>query len=298
MSGSSGSQCKVYRFDCKKDTDRHAVAYLQGVAAAQKHNFANIFPWEGKCTNDKVYVAVSLDSEPVKRTRASSLLAPTFLARQQNPPTICGWLNCSIERKTRGYISQLTARAAKDLTFKGVGTALVQALEEDAEAMKLDFLYLRPLSNVEGFYKKVGYVKLPQVDHLMFKVFLKAPTDKWLSKQEVEAIADEDITTYILKDVAALDKKAYRKLNALLQRDPSAEFVLLSIYEENGNAEDVVQWILEQDSKSSSASSNTHMRTSTSPISTSSMSTSSPMSTSPMGTGPSHSKSSKKTTSM
>lgn len=249
------ANCTVYRFNCHDEADRRAVAYLQGIAASQKHNFSHIYPWEGKCMNYRVYVAISTpqsnttnSSSTNSRRRSSvSKLNHAFIAQQQSPPIICGWLNCIIEGKKRGYITELTARAAKDLTYKGIGRALVMALEDDAVKMKLDFLYLHPLSNVEGFYQKVGYVKIQPVDHLMFKVFNKAPTAKWLAEQKpAELPSDDDFMNQMLEEVAGVNKVAYKKIVTLLKKDPDTKFVLLGIYEENEDIDDIVNWALEE----------------------------------------------------
>ena len=233
--------CTIYRFDCNDKTDFRAIEVLQMIAAKQKHNFINIFPWEGKCIRERVYVALSSDEAP-----PSGKITKSYLLRLQTDPIICGWLNILIEDKKRGYISQVSARAALDsnLTYKGVGSALIRAAEADAERLRLDFIYLRPLVNVVGFYKKIGYAPILPASHLMFKVLKLAPSDAWLAEQKDEPVlTDEEVLNEVVQQVKHADSNAGKKLMRILKDDENRKYEVLAMYQENEEIDDVLDWL-------------------------------------------------------
>ena len=225
--------CSIVKFNCSNPD--HAAEIHKHIkdAKLQADEFNDIFPWDDGCSNyhpQIIYIAKKLGS-----TRAST-------------PIICGWLNLTLEENsTRGYISKLTARAGKDPTraYKGVGTALIQSAEADAAALKLDFLYLRPLSNVVGFYEKVGFTKIPPADHFMFKIFKKKPSMAWLKEQKPELMTDENVLDEIMEEIEEYfgdDVNAMSELIKLLENEET-KLEFLGVYAMKEDMKDVLNWV-------------------------------------------------------
>lgn len=225
------ASCKIKIFDCKKEEDRRIISFLQGVAASQKHYFHHIFPWESKCVNQRIYVSYSGE------------------INIKTPPTICGWLNLYIEKDKylkRGYITQLSARAAKDINFKGIGSSLIKAVDDDAKNLKLNFIYLNPLENVIGFYKKQAYDYISPAKKIMIKVFGKQPLKEWLERYEkISSPDDNDNVNDIIEELLEIDEKLTQKLKGLIKKDKEQKYTLLSIYEKNQDIYDVIEWLEE-----------------------------------------------------
>ena len=256
------ANCTIFKFDCSIENQKGDLKKLASIATEQEHEFRDIFPWQDGCKKFQhqiVFVAVKLIVDPIRQTRSSARLTSAFVSRQPETPVICGWLNLIIENERkpscRGYISKITSRAGKDLTktYKGVGTSLIRAAEAEAIALKLNFLYLHPLSNVVSFYQHVGYIHIPPVKHLMFKIFIKGPTTSWLSKQKPEVLTDDDLTKDIIEDVFddsfKHPKQAQAKLFEQFKKDEQTKLQFLSMYEQSQMDDDmdiVRTWVKEQ----------------------------------------------------
>jgi hypothetical protein len=236
------SKCFVTKLACKQREDRTKVAVLQELAHGQRVDFHDIFPWEGQVCKDKhVIVYVALEA-PVSEPKPE--LSVDWLERNQ--PLLCGWLNVRIMIESGqkiAFISDVTTRAAKDVTYRGVGTALLHVLEQEPD---LDFIYLYPLSNVVGFYRKLGYKTVaPDLPHL-FKVLRSPPTPTFITdiqQRYAKTVGDNetpaDMLDHFEDDVPRSTMRALRKI---VKANPEVVYELVALLQE-GDEDALDEWL-------------------------------------------------------
>ena len=242
------SKCFVAKLACNRREDRTKVAVLQELAHGQRVDFHDIFPWEGQVCKDKhVVVYVALEA-PVEEP----VLSVDWLERNQ--PLLCGWLNVRVSEvedssQKIAFISDVTTRAAKDVTYRGVGSALIHALEQDATLnAKLDFIYLFPLSNVVGFYRKLGYVQVsPHIPH-MFKVLntrtSSNPTPAFIADLEQRYAQTVNETPVDMLDHFEdnVPRSTMRTLRKIVKADPEVIYELVALLQE-GDEDALDEWL-------------------------------------------------------
>jgi len=236
------SKCFVAKLACKQREDRTKVAVLQELAHGQRVDFHDIFPWEGQVCKDKhVIVYVALEA-PVS-AQPEPELSVNWLERNQ--PLLCGWLNVRIMIESGqkiAFISDVTTRAAKDVTYRGVGTALLHVLEQEPD---LDFIYLYPLSNVVGFYRKLGYEQVSANMPHMFKVLQSPPTPTFLAEleqryaQTVKKETPADMLDHFEDDVP---RSTMRALHKIVNADPEVVYELVALLQE-GDEDALDEWL-------------------------------------------------------
>jgi len=246
------SKCFVAKLACNRREDRTKVAVLQELAHGQRVDFHDIFPWEGQVCKDKhvvVYVALEAAGfEPIKEP----FITVDWLERNQ--PLLCGWLNVrvsTVEDSSQkiAFISDVTTRAAKDVTYRGVGSALIHALEVDAKLnANADFIYLFPLSNVVGFYRKLGYVQVsPHIPH-MFKVLgpgaSSNPTPAFIADLEQRYAQTKNETPVDMLDHFEDDvpRSTMRALRKIVNADPEVIYELVALLQE-GDEDALDEWL-------------------------------------------------------
>jgi len=242
----------VAKLACNRREDRTKVAVLQELAHGQRVDFHDIFPWEGQVCKDKhvvVYVALEAAGfEPIKEP----FITVDWLERNQ--PLLCGWLNVrvsTVEDSSQkiAFISDVTTRAAKDVTYRGVGSALIHALEVDAKLnANADFIYLFPLSNVVGFYRKLGYVQVsPHIPH-MFKVLgpgaSSNPTPAFIADLEQRYAQTKNETPVDMLDHFEDDvpRSTMRALRKIVNADPEVIYELVALLQE-GDEDALDEWL-------------------------------------------------------
>jgi len=251
------SKCFVAKLACNRREDRTKVAVLQELAHGQRVDFHDIFPWEGQVCKDKhvvVYVALEAAAEePIKEP----FITVDWLERNQ--PLLCGWLNVRVSTVSESegvnsgqkiaFISDVTTRAAKDVTYRGVGSALIHALEQDAMLnLDIDFIYLFPLSNVVGFYRKLGYVQVsPHIPH-MFKVLntrtSSNPTPAFIADLEQRYAQTKNETPVDMLDHFEDDvpRSTMRALRKIVNADPEVIYELVALLQE-GDEDALDEWL-------------------------------------------------------
>jgi hypothetical protein len=249
------SKCFVAKLACNRREDRTKVAVLQELAHGQRVDFHDIFPWEGQVCKDKhVVVYVALEAAALEPT---PVITVDWLERNQ--PLLCGWLNVRVSTVSESegvnsgqkiaFISDVTTRAAKDVTYRGVGSALIHALEVDATLnATVDFIYLFPLSNVVGFYRKLGYVQLsPHIPH-MFKVLgpgaSSNPTPAFIADLEQRYAQTKNETPVDMLDHFEDDvpRSTMRALRKIVKADPDVIYELVALLQE-GDEEALDEWL-------------------------------------------------------
>jgi hypothetical protein len=237
-------KCSVFKLECRRKNDRAKVAVLQELASGQRINFHDIFPWEGRVCDDKhVFVYVALENYA---SHLFSSISIDWLER--NRPLLCGWLNVRISEdggRKMAFISDVTTRAAKDITYRGVGTTLLSALDKETD---LDFIYLYPLSSVVGFYKKMGYVQMsPDTPH-MLKVLRSTPTPMFIANIQrtyQATIAEDaqetpiDMLDHFKDDVSRSTMRTYRRI---VKANPDVIYELIALLQE-GDDDALEEWM-------------------------------------------------------
>lgn len=203
-------ECQLVVLDCGKDATR--IAYLAGIAAAQKNQFNYIFPWEEKCTKSgyKVYVAFEGEASP------------------PNVPKICGWATVQFANKC-AYVLEISTANSR---FKGVGTAIFAHIENEK---KVDFIYLISLPSAKSFYAKIGFLKMDPDLPYMFKTVNKAPSqqfiDAQLEKQAQQAMAEEQDVQDELSEIAEeLPSPMKRRFWNYIKADKDNKYIMLDVY--------------------------------------------------------------------
>jgi hypothetical protein len=242
--------CGVHIFDCSKQEDKEMLNYLRTLAATQKQHFSTIFPWETQCDSKDTLMFVSLQySYDAVQTRSLSSLQDSQTIMQYRPIKICGWMTMyaiTAYRQKYLYVSTLSSRTPLDPSYKGVGAALLRAVEQYATVKMYDFIYLLPLSDVVGFYKKQGYIQVhPRVPyftkpiHGMPSRHLISSMVKKMDEKAMQSSEEHELQK-ISQDMSAIERE---KLWILIEQFPLRLYEVLAIYQENESIEDVRQWI-------------------------------------------------------
>jgi hypothetical protein len=194
--------------DCCKDTTR--IAYLAGIAAAQKSQFKYIYPWEEKCTKSgyRVYVA--------------------FEDSLSNVPKICGWATVQFANKN-AYVVEISTANSR---YKGVGTAIFAHIENEN---KVEFIYLISLPTAQSFYTKIGFMKMHQDLPYMYKTVRKDPSQQFieaqLEKKAQQAIAEEQEMQNELSEIAEeLSTSMSRRFWNYIKADKVNKYIVLDAY--------------------------------------------------------------------
>lgn len=249
--------CSIRTLDCTKKEDQYMFLHLQSLASAQKQHFLTIFPWEAQCEKGSVLMFVSLQySYQAVQTRhllaSQRASVPRDLLPNPNMPTkICGWMTVyagTSHRQNYLYISTLSSRTPTDPTYKGIGAALLQAVEQHARDNEYDFIYLLPLSDVIGFYQKQGYSHMDPAQRIpyMAKSIHGLPSRHMVSDmlRKMEEEAHQSTEKHALKEISYdLDPDEREKLWSLINEEPSRLYEILAVYQENESIDDIREWL-------------------------------------------------------
>jgi len=166
----------ILTLDCIKDSK--LIAYLAGIADAQKDRYVKIFPWETDCVRgDKLYIAISVPNEDQRITIAN-------LSARSYVPDICGWMRVgfkSVSRKKYAYVYEISASQYRT-KYTGVGTSLLTKLENE----NIDFIQFIPLESARSFYTRLGYhTSQYDTDHngnsiYLYKVVNAEPSERFI----------------------------------------------------------------------------------------------------------------------
>ena len=203
-------ECQLVVLDCGKDAIR--IAYLAGIAAAQKNQFNSVFPWEQKCTKSGYKVYVAFDGE----------VSPP------NVPKLCGWATVQFANKYAYVVEISTANSS----FKGVGTAIFAHIENE---LKVDFIYLISLPSAKSFYTKIGFLTMNLDLPYMYKTVNKAPSKQFikaqLHKQAQQAIAEEqDMHDELCEIAEELSSPMTRRFWNYIKADKVNKYIILDAY--------------------------------------------------------------------
>jgi hypothetical protein len=229
--------CIIYVYDCSKDS--YKISKLAKIAAQQKKEFINIFPWEKPCSNnDKIYVALERGLH------------------------ICGWMHVSY-RTINGYIdayvhnistAQTETRSGKR-KYTGIGTKLMSKIEEENP----NFITLYAVAQAEAFYKKIGFHKVDDKSQYMYKVVNSATTKaninnliEVLRERHVNDIKvrEKEHHNYVQETLRIIESdiespEIVRKFKKLLRNNPDNIDMAIDLYENDATPEEMSEWILE-----------------------------------------------------
>jgi hypothetical protein len=227
--GKENHQCTLLTLDCKKDAK--LVAYLTGVAVAQKANFISVFPWETECEKgDVLYVAIDHDEKTPVMESLKSLSGTAG-------PLICGWARVLFSKtpKDKGgqryaFISEISTSTNRT-KFKGIGTDMIQAIEKE----NIDFIKLTALPAAVSFYEKIGFY-LDDRTREMYKKIKSYPSEKYIASEM------EDTTEIMDEIKAQLDGHNLMRFMNYTKKNKDNIDIVIDVYE-NGTIEDVIDLI-------------------------------------------------------
>ena len=214
MSTSHG--CVVQRFTCRTEGERLRLAELFGIASAdQGRAFIDVYPWETQCSENRDLIHyVSL--KQIKR---------------RTYPVVCGWMTVELTRKFgEAYIKEITSRNATDSAFKGVGFALLAALEADYPKTTIS---LYPLNDrVAAIYQRWGFKSYSEKLPYLFygpppRTALITMLEKKQLKQDKEDAEESQNIIEMFKSL--LQSKMRSRLVDALRRDPRLREKLVGI---------------------------------------------------------------------
>ena len=211
--GSVSRTCSIHILDCVQDAQM--IKYLASVAARQKAEFVQIFPWEKACVDkDKIYVALETlgsasGSASASASRCAPRKSPITTTNRKIPPKICGWMHVTFKNQRNRHIAYihnvstaqtLTTRGARK--YKGIGTSLISKIEESAP----DFIALFAITSAQSFYEKLGFVKFADNIQYMYKVINPHRPPTAANIEDMRKQHNKDI-----KKQENLDKKELRQ---------------------------------------------------------------------------------------
>jgi len=227
--GKENHQCTLLTLDCKKDAK--LVAYLTGIAVAQRNNFISVFPWETECEKgDILYVAIDHDEKvPVMES-----LKSTSASHSKSAPLICGWARVLFSKtpKDKGgqkyaFISEISASTNRT-KFKGIGTDIINIIATE----NIEFIKLTALPGAVSFYEKIGFY-LDERTREMYKKIRSFPSEKYISSlmEDTKEIMDE------IK--AQLDGHDLMRFMNYTKKSKENIDIIIDVYE-NGTIQDVI----------------------------------------------------------
>lgn len=235
------NKCALFILDCKRHES--IISFLAGIAAAQKNNFIDIFPWESRClTNDKIYVSISLPSSMSGTINLFSLIKHDVIPI----PEICGWMRVGFKKFNKlkfAHVSEISTSKNKK-KYSGIGSSILKKLEEE----NIDFIELIPLITAKSFYiDKMNYQSINDSIPYLFKIIRNPPTQEYLINLSNEIKRNEkESKLQIQKDIEEiyheLDDKHKNKFVTLIKKNEINKFVALEIYQ-NSTIDDVIEWI-------------------------------------------------------
>jgi len=131
---------QVEILDCIEDAE--LVEEYKGYASEQLYNYEGQHPWNACKKGDTLYIVISV-------------IPPDTL--------ILGWMKVEVEKKYDPlHVGFILNFATAKKAYKGIGTYMMDVVEQDLKKKGIHFIELSPLSSAVGFYRKMGYVPLAE----------------------------------------------------------------------------------------------------------------------------------------